>query len=333
ARALPLGPSLAGSSWNEAVVVLETYRSAGGKVPRLLRVMEFTAALAKDTEARRALHAWCDALARRLGLSDRLQEHRAQAAESTSAGAEVPLLQVQVWRAGDTQDFSYSLRALDSLGSVTHQRIQDRPVPLAALLTDLRAVLESLAAEAAPGSLPVIECFVTPDELDLPFDQWVYRDDEFFPAVLGADFLCVLRCPELRRPTFLPELRYRWQAMQSGRLVLLARHDPVIQERGAVRPVAAVALTCSSSDLARLRAIALAVGVPGVVWTRSAARLEESAELRELAVRAAPHELPRRVYESRVRAAQPDSAGARLALVWDGPDNVPETLRLSDPLS
>jgi hypothetical protein len=332
ARALPLGPALSGLDWADSISTLEAHHSHGGKVPRLLRVVEFAAAHAKDQEVKQALHAWNNALARRLGVIDRLQEHRAQALESTQAAAEAPLVQLQLWRTGDTGDFTFTLRATDALGAVMHQRIQDEPVPLTVLLAELRTLLEGIAAHSAPGSLPVIECFVTSDELDLPFDQWVYRDDDYFPAVLGQDFLCVLRCPGLRRPAFIPELRYRWQAMQSGRLVLLSRHDPEIQERGAASPVAAVALSCSAAELPRLRVIALAVGVPGVAWLRPTAKAEHDVGIAELAAGSAPHELPRRVYEARVRA-QPDGVGTRLALVWDGPDNVPETLRLSDPLA
>ncbi|MFD6168205.1 VMAP-C domain-containing protein [Streptomyces coeruleorubidus] len=330
ARALRLGPSLTGLEWPEAVAVLEAYQSRRGRVPRLLRLVEFAAAHTTAEETQHALRAWNDAVARRLDVSESLLEHRAQAIESLDAAIDAPVVQVQLWRAGNSDAFSYVLRATDALGGVTHHRTQDRPVPLTGLLAELRTVLEDIAPHSAPGALPTVECFVTPDELDLPFDQWIYHEDDLFPAVLGKDFLCVLRCPELRRRTFASELRYRWQALLSGRLVLLERHDPVIQKRGAASPVCAVALISPDTELVRLRVIALAVGVPGVVWARPSTRTELGQALIELAQGAAPHELPRRVYEARV-AAEPGSIGTRLALVWDGPDNLPEALRLSDP--
>ncbi|MFF0025210.1 VMAP-C domain-containing protein [Streptomyces sp. NPDC004082] len=331
ARALALGPSLAALDWPDAVILLERYRSHRGKVPHLLRVIEFAAAYTADADTRHALYAWNDSLSRRLGLAENLREYRAQAMESVEAAVTAaPLVQLQLWRVADTETFSFVLYVSDADGSVTHHRTQDRPVPLRTLLEELAAVLETLAAQSAPGALPVIECFVPPSELDLPFDQWIYQADDIFPAVLGQDFLCVLRCPELRRPAYLPELRYRWQALLSGRVAVLSHHDPAIQERGAATPICAVALACPPSELVRLRVIALAVGVPGVLWLRPTESRSKDDELAELTEGLSPHALPRRVYEARLRAA-PGEFGARLALVWDRPDGVPQTLRLSDP--
>jgi hypothetical protein len=334
AKALVFGPSLAALDWPEALALLECYQSRYGKVPPLLRAIEFAAAHTAAVDTRQALYAWNDAVARRLGLAESLREHRAQARESVDGAVTAPLVQLQLWRAVGTETFTSVLHASDADGSVIHHETHDRPMPLRTLLTELAAVLETIAERSAPGALPIIECFVPPSELDLPVDQWVYQTDDLFPAVLGQDFLCVLRCPELRRPAFLPELRYRWQALHSGRTAVLSRHDPAMQERGAASPICAVALACPPSELVRLRVIALAVGVPGVVWLRSTAAGLKGDELAKLTQGLAPHELPRRVYEARLRTgvgAGSGEMGTRLALVWDRPDGVPQTLQLSDP--
>ncbi|MGW6915745.1 VMAP-C domain-containing protein [Kitasatospora sp. NPDC054939] len=343
AEALPLGPDLRSPDWPAAVAELERYRPRHGRVPQLLRTVEFAAARAGQPATARALTAWNDAVAHRLGLAEALPEHRAQALESaearrTAAGAAgrpggapaAPVVQVQLWRATGTDTFGYTLHAADADGLPLHRSTCDTPVPRSRLLAELGALLEDLTRHTEPGAVPTVEWFVPADELDLAVDQWVYRPDELFPGVLGQDFLCVIRSPELRRAAFLPELRYRWQALRSGRVALLERHDPAVQQRGAPVPVCGVALCCPSSELPRLRAIALAVGVPGVVWLRPTAPGPAPGRLRELVDGSAPHELPRVVYEARL-GESPDGLHRNLALVWDGPEGHPDTLRLGDP--
>ncbi|MGW4896482.1 VMAP-C domain-containing protein [Kitasatospora sp. NPDC004240] len=343
AEALPLGPDLRSADWPGAVAELERYRPRHGRVPQLLRTIEFAAVLAGRTTAARALTAWNDAVAHRLGLTGALPEHRAQALESaqarrTAAGAAgrpggapaAPVVQVQLWRATGTDTFGYALHATDARGLPLHRSTCDTPAPRGRLLAELATLLEGLARHTEPGAVPMVEWFVPSDELDLAVDQWVYRPDELFPGVLGQDFLCVIRSPELRRAAFLPELRYRWKALRSGRVALLERHDPAVQQRGAPVPVCGVALCCPSSELPRLRAIALAVGVPGVLWLRPTAPAPTPGRLCELVDGSAPHELPQVVYEARL-GESPDGLHRHLALVWDGPEGHPDTLRLGDP--
>ncbi|MFC9328512.1 trypsin-like peptidase domain-containing protein [Kitasatospora sp. NPDC057015] len=338
AEALPLGPVVRSPHWPEAVAELERYRPRHGRVPQLLRTVEFAACRTADEATARALGAWNDAVAHRLGLADALPEHRAQALESVAAEATAgprgappgPVLQVRLWRATGADTFAYALQAVGSRGLPAHRSVRDRPAPRARLLAELSRVLDDLAQDTEPGAVPTVEWFVDGDELDLAVDQWIYRSDDLFPGVLGQDFLCVLRCPELRRPAFLPELRYRWQALRSGRVALLEAHDPAVQQRGAPVPVCAVVLCCPASELPRLRAIALAVGVPGVLWLRPADFAADPGRLRELLAGSAPDELPRRVYEARL-GESPDGLHRSLALVWDGPEGLPDTLRLGDP--
>ncbi|MFJ9456464.1 trypsin-like peptidase domain-containing protein [Kitasatospora sp. NPDC101447] len=337
AEALPLGPDLEQAHWPEAVAELERYRPRYGRFPQLLRTVEFAAAAAGPGTAR-GLGAWSEAVAQRLGLAEILLEHRAQARESAERarergpqrGAPAPVVQVQLWRATGTEHFSYALHAADARGRPLHRSVRDTPVPRSRLLAELGALLEEVTGQVEPGAVPVVEWFVTGEELDLAVDQWVYRPDELFPGVLGQDFLCVMRSPELRRAAFRPEHRYRWQVLRSGRLALVDRHDPVVQQRGAPVPVCGVALCCPAEEVPRLRAIALAVGVPGVLWLRPADHTIRPDRVRELVHGAAPYQLPRLVYEARLTES-PDGLHRNLALVWDSPDGHPETLGLGDP--
>ncbi|MEV7028057.1 hypothetical protein AB0O00_38805, partial [Kitasatospora sp. NPDC093558] len=278
AEALPLGPDLDRAHWPEAVAELERYRPRYGRFPQLLRTVEFAAAATAGAGAARGLDAWSEAVAQRLGLAEILLEHRAQARESAErarergpqGGASAPVVQVQLWRATGTECFSYALHATDARGRPLHRSVRDTPAQRSRLLAELGVLLEESTSRAEPGAVPVVEWFVAGEELDLAVDQWVYRSDELFPGVVGQDFVCVMRSPELRRAAFRPEHRYRWQVLRSGRLALLERHDPVVQQRGAPVPVCGVALCCPAEEVPRLRAIALAVGVPGVLWLRPA---------------------------------------------------------------
>ncbi len=336
ARALPLGPALDDVDWPELVRLLESYRPRFGKVPSLLRVVEFAAAEAADMAARSALRAWNDAVAARLELAEELAEHRITATEATHGrrartGDEPPAVQVQLWRSGATDSFGCTVRLHGADGSTVHRSFHDAPIGRTALLDLLAEVLAQVTRESEPGALPRVEFFVQKDELDLDVDQWVYRPDEFFPSVLGQDFLVVLRCPELRRPEYWPELRYRWQTRHTGDVLVQERRDPAVQERGRATPVCGVALCCAPPGTRPLRAIALAVGVPGVVWPRPGADPRAGTLLRELAAGLTASQLPRAVYEARIAAAGGEGIGRHLACVWDGPTGIPASLPLSDP--
>ncbi|MER5865804.1 trypsin-like peptidase domain-containing protein [Kitasatospora sp. NPDC002040] len=335
ARALPLGPGLEGVDWPGAVRILEGYRPRFGKVPSLLRVIEFAARETGDPDLGSALRVWNDALAKRLDLGAGLAEHRIQASEAARARAaheetEPPLVQLQLWRSGSTENFGFAVRVLGPDGSVRHRICQDRPDSRAALLDVLAEVLVQVGRESEPGVVPRVECFVQKDELDLDLDQWVYRPDELFPSVLGQDFPVVLRCPELRRPEYLPELRYRWQARHTAGVLPQQQRDPEVQERGRASPVCGVVLCCPPAETGRLRVIAMAVGVPGVLWPRPVAAAGAAELLRELTSGVTVAGLPRAVYEARIRAGE-NGLGRHLALLWDGPERIPETLVLGDP--
>ncbi|MFG2693606.1 trypsin-like peptidase domain-containing protein [Kitasatospora sp. NPDC048407] len=333
ARAVPLLPVPADADWPALVSFLEGHRPRHGKVPALLRTIEF-AAQDTDPTVAAALRAWSDAVAERLGVAAGLAEHRAQAAEAATAreqdGDGAPLVQVQLWRSGRTGLFGWTLEAVGTDGTVLHRSAQDVPARREELLEQLAGLLARTARESQAGVLPRVEFFVPQDELDIEVDQWVYRPDPLFPGVLGEDFLVVLRCPELRRPEYLPELRYRWQTRHSAQVLAQERRDPVVQERGRPRPVGGVTLCCPPADTGVLRAIAMAVGVPGVVWARPTAGRDSGARLRDLADGLTPAQLPRVVYQTRVRQAD-DALGRHLALVYDGPDGIPAALTLADP--
>ncbi|MFI9782007.1 trypsin-like peptidase domain-containing protein [Kitasatospora sp. NPDC051984] len=331
ARALPLISVPEDVDWPTLVRFLEGHRPRQGKVPGLLRTVEFAAHETVDAHAAAALRAWSDGVAERLGVAAGLAEHRAQARESGAVdGDGPPLVQVQLWRSGGADRFGWSFEGRFADGTVFHRSIQDVPAGREELLARLAELLSRAASQSPSGVLPRVEFFVPRDELNLDIDQWVYRQDELFPAVLGQDFLVVLRCPELRRPEYLPELRYRWQARRSAEVLVQERREPAVQERGRPRPVGGVALCCPPAETAMLRAIAAAVGVPGIVWPRPTASHRDVAQLRDLAAGLTSAQLPRAVYRARVRSGE-DGIGRHLALVYDGPDDIPATLTLADP--
>ncbi|WAL73364.1 trypsin-like peptidase domain-containing protein [Kitasatospora sp. YST-16] len=334
ARALPLLPLPDDADWPALVGFLEGHRSRQGRVPALLRTVEFAAQDADPPALGTALRAWSDAVAERLGVAAGLVEHRAQAAEAAAArsqdGDGAPLVQVQLWRSGRTGLFGWTLEAAAADGTVFHRSTQDAPAAREDLLAQLADLLARTARESPAGALPRIEFFVPRDELNLDVDQWVHRPDPLFPGVLGEDFMVVLRCPELRRPEYLPELRYRWQTRHSAQVLALDRRDPAVQERGRPRPIGGVTLCCPPADADVLRAIAMAVGVPGVVWARPAAARDAPARLRALTDGLTPAQLPRMVYRTRV-GQDDDALGRHLALVYDGPDGIPAALPLADP--
>lgn len=335
ARALPLGPDRAGVGWPELVRHLEGYRPRQGAVPALLTVVEFAAEEAPEGVGG-DLRAWNDRVAARFGVAAGLAEQRARAAETGArrtpapGPAAAPVVQVQLWRAGPGDAYRAVVRTSAADGTARQRICLDTPVARATLLARLADLLADTVRECEPGVLPTVEVFVQKDQLDLDVDRWVYRPDEIFPSVLGEDFQVVLRCPELRRPEYWPELRYRWQARHGAAVLAQRRREPAVQERGRPEPVAGVALCGPSAATAQLRAIALAVGVPAVVWPRPSAGRGGAPFLQGLAAGLTAARLPRAVYEARVRSAD-GGPGRHLALVYDGPDGLPAALPLDDP--
>ncbi|MEV7176781.1 trypsin-like peptidase domain-containing protein [Kitasatospora sp. NPDC093679] len=334
ARALPLGPLWEDLDWPALVAHLEGYRPRQGSLPSLLRVVEAAAREAAGPAAD-GLRDWNDAVAARLGVAAALAERRTLAAETARAaspgrGRPAPVVQLQLWRTGTADAFGAILQERAADGTVRRRICHDIPVARSLVQELLADFLAEAVRGSVPGTLPTVEVFVQRDQLDLDVDRWVYRPDELFPGVLGEDFQVVLRCPELRRPEYWPELRYRWQVRHTGPVLAQERRDPAVQERGRPRPVAGVALCGPPADTSVLRAIALAVGVPAVVWPRPAAGRDAPRFLRELASGLTAAQLPRAVYEARLGATD-GGPGRHLALVYDGPDGLPPVLPLGDP--
>lgn len=333
AATLPSGLVHDDPGWPGLTRRLEGYRPRHGAVPALLDLVEAAADTAPEPLGA-ALRAWNDRVADRLGVAPALVEGRARAAEARRAArpgtASGPVVQLQLWPAGPPHTYRAVVRTRDAHGTARHLVCLDTPTTRTALMEHLAGFIAASVRESAPGAMPTVEVFVRKDQLDLDVDRWVYRPDEIFPSILGEDFQVVLRCPELRRPEYWPELRYRWQARHTGAVLAQHRREPAVQERGRPEPVSGVALCGPLTLTARLRAIALAVGVPAVAWPRPAAGPEGASHLHGLATGLRAAQLPRAVYEARLGAAD-GGPGRHLALVYDGPDGLPETLQLGDP--
>jgi hypothetical protein len=333
---LPLGLSLDGLDWTTAVRTLEGYRPRHGGLPVLLRLTDEAARHPDAGPGGPELADWTTRVAERLALTAALagDRERAAAAARTRAAApateNAPVVQLLLYRSGTDDRFTFTVRATGAAGGYGPPVCQDTPAPRSALLARLAAVLADAGRDGPPGAVPRIECVVEKDELDLDPDQWIYRADDLFPSILGEDFELVLRCPSLRRPEYLPELRYRWQTRHTGRVLVQHGPDPAVRERGSAAPVCAVALCCPPAGTPRLRAVAIGSGVPGVLWARPGAPATAPAEVARLAAGLTADALPSAVYRARLRADE--HPGARhLSLLWDGPEGLPQPLTLSDP--
>lgn len=315
-------------------------RSADGepRVPALLRVMEYVAALCLEPR-RSELRLWANGVAARLGVARAALDERrwdakawAHAARDHSARVRVLVEVTQAehdrHRLGIWCDEGAGPRRVsaESVGSYS----------AAEAAREVLRVVTSVLSDAEDARPPLVEVLVDRKSLDLPVDEWKAQvPGELVPGVLGVEFPLVVHCPELlrRHGRFLPHWRTRWNRLDSGRSFAIdASMDPgtiyprLVNQLDLVRvsvdvppgpPRDSIVQTC------------LVLGIPVVVWDRDADGGSHAVEhMADLATRELPDEV--RSYRAGTLASPPEFPG-RPVLAWADAERTVPRLQLTEP--
>ncbi|CAL9543788.1 trypsin-like peptidase domain-containing protein [Streptomyces sp. enrichment culture] len=306
------------------------------RVPALLRVMEYVAALCGPRRA--ALRLWSDGVAARLGIERAaLGERRFDAQEwARSLRARVFRVRVlvQVNPAGQGR---HRLRIWCDEGAgprqVSTDSVRSYSAPEAA--REVLRVLDSLTPPAEDERPPLVEVLVDRAGLNLPVDEWTVRDpDALVPGVLGVEFPLVVHCPELlrRHGRFMSHWRSRWNRLDSGKTFVVSEamdrdtiYSRLVNQLDTVR----VCVDVPPGPRDGIVQTCLALGIPVVVWDRGR---DGAAHTVRYMAEVATRELPDGVrdYRAGAKASPPDYPG-RPVLAWADADRTVPRLRLTEP--
>lgn len=303
------------------------------RVPALLRVVEYLAALA-DAPTETELQAWNDGVAQRLGVHPTaLAERRADAAAWASSQQAATRIVVHLAERPEDppEHFRYAIWRRRADG--TAARVSAKS---AALLH--KAEIARLVREEAENSLngsALVEVFVDSDLLHLPIDEWDDADAALaLPTRLGEEFHVVMRCRDFshRSPAALTR---RWTGRTSGEVVIAdaAGYDALVIQLKKLHCCGRVVLHGPPTERDQMMRACLALGVPIVLWDRSAEAYEDAHRLDAVEPIGSLSGLPERLRQFRVDAyADPGTLPTRPSLVWEDPDYpAPEILQLADP--
>ncbi|MEV6496289.1 trypsin-like peptidase domain-containing protein [Streptomyces prunicolor] len=315
-------------------------RSAEGeaRVPALLRVMEYVAALCVEPQQSQ-LCLWANGVASRLGVAQAALDERrwdakvwARSVRDRSARGRVL---VEVTRA-ERGRHRLGIWCDEGAGPrrVSAESVGSYSAPEAA--REVLRVVTSLTSDAEDALPPLVEVLVDRKSLDLPVDEWKARvPGELVPGVLGVEFPLVVHCPELlrRHGRFLPHWRRRWSRLDSGRTFLVDEStDPdslyptLLNQLDTVRVSVDV-----PPGLPRDRIVqtCLVLGIPVVVWDRSPqGRSHAVKHMADVATRELPDGV--RSYRADALANRPEFPG-RPVLAWADADRTVPRLQLTEP--
>ncbi|MFC9121687.1 hypothetical protein ACFTXO_18115 [Streptomyces sp. NPDC057067] len=355
-EALTRSPLLAAEDVDAVVRALEEYPDGCGAttvslpVPALLRLAEFVAAAVADPERRPWLRAWCDRVAKRLGISVAALEERRADAKAWAARVSAPVTRVivRLHRAGatDPDRFLCEIWLGHKDGGRTAVATPVGPLEPGEIGRLIRQTADG--SEDASGYAPTrVDIVVQAEGLDIPVDEWDAGNvlGELFPALaelhtpLGSRYQVSLRCPDLtgRVPTAASDMRRRWAAGGEGTLVVdESCHDIMSLHKLLDEPhrdTARVILHGPPERRQQFLHVCLAMGVPVVLWDRGAGSHKDAPRMDALDPTGPLDKLPRRLQEFRMsHAASASEGAARPALIWEeGELALPGPLRLADP--
>ena len=318
-------------------------RSADGepRVPALLRVMEYVAALCVEPQ-QSELRLWANGVASRLGVAQAALDERrwdaaawARSVRDRSARGRVL---VEVTRAGRGRH-RLGIWCDEGAGPrrVSAESVGSYSAPEAAREV-LRVVtsLTSLASDAKDSQPPLVEVLVDRKSLDLPVDEWKAGvPGELVPGVLGVEFPLVVHCPELlrRHGRFLPHWRARWSRLDSGRTFLVDEStDPASLYPALLNQLDTVRVSVDvppGPPRDRIVQTCLVLGIPVVVWDRSPdGRSHAVKHMADVATRELPDGV--RSYRADALANRPEFPG-RPVLAWADADRTVPRLQLTEP--
>lgn len=307
------------------------------RVPALLRVVEYLAALGTDGAA---LRAWTHRVAGRLGIPGAaLAERRQDAAEWAARQHEGRrrTVVVELERRDDDPGHHFRCAMWRTRPDGTPAQVEtgaEGPLSSAAIARLIRDAAE--ITDGTPGGTVLVEIWLDDAQLQLPVDEWDDGGpDADLPAPLGEEYHVVLRCRTPRRNS--SALAQRWAARTLA--------EPLVVDGSSTDPKSAIVRLKKERACGRvvihgprahrdtmLRAC-LVLGVPVVLWDRNASGYDHAPRLDPVGPTGPLDGLPERVRRFRVDTyADPATYPARPALVWEDPGRpLPDGLWLADP--
>ncbi|MEU0030855.1 trypsin-like peptidase domain-containing protein [Streptomyces sp. NPDC006335] len=315
-------------------------RSADGeaRVPALLRVMEYVAALCVEPR-QSELRLWANRVVARLGVPRAaLAERRWDAqvwARSVRDGSRRARVLVEVTRAERDR---HRLGIWCDEGSGP-RRVSVKSVgsySASGAAREVLRVVTSLTPDAVDARPPLVEVLVDRKSLNLPIDEWEARvPGELVPGVLGVEFPLVVHCPELlrRHGRFLPHWRTRWNRLDSGKTFVVDESmDPDTLYPKLVNQLDTVRVSVDvppGSPRDSIVQTCLVLGIPVVVWDRGPdGRSHAVKHMADVATRELPEGV--RGYRAGSLASPPEFPG-RPVLAWADADRTTPRLQLTEP--
>ncbi|NGO74627.1 trypsin-like peptidase domain-containing protein [Streptomyces sp. YC504] len=320
-------------------------------VPALLKLVEFVAACTGEPR-RTALWYWSEQVCARLGVHSSALHQRRADARTWAEHRPSPVVRLiaelcgAVRKPRQPESFRCALWAVRADGTTSTVVPPDLPLSPHEVGRLIRETAESMAVAVGDSGhsadqVGQIDIVVGRDGLHLPFDEWDAGSSmEFLPSLpLGVKFRLALRCPEvtLRAPDRAAALRRRWESGQTAPFVVdetcSSPEKMYALLETSHRDTTQVVLHGPRAVRDELLQICLAVGVPVVLWDRSAEGHEHAHRLNDVTSAGPLHQLPERIRYLRAdRHGAPDLFPAQPSLVWEDTElALPGGLGLMDP--
>ena len=317
------------------------------QMPALLHLVECVAAAVGDPQGT-VLKGWSERVAHRLGIHPSALAQRRADADRWAAHRSAPVsgVRVELSRSPSDPEDRYRCRVwlFRTAGTPTClPSAKDAllsPEEVARLICE---AVDGIQSDPAQGNqVPRVNVVVDRAGLHLPVDEWnPGRRNMFVPGLpIGAAFQLTLSCPEMSDlvPTRETEQRRRWVNGQGAPLVIDPDHGSdrqvAVRLQHSHRDTTQVVLHGPQAQRARLLELCLAMGVPVVLWDRTAESYEDASRLDPVRPTGPLPDLPERVRGFRGDVfGDPARHPARPSLVWEDTNPSPPTgLELMDPM-
>ncbi|MGW0944795.1 VMAP-C domain-containing protein [Streptomyces sp. NPDC002623] len=308
---------------------LEDRLGEPGVVPPVIQVVEEVAATRRQDGD--ALRDWSDRVSSRLGVSpEAVRQCRWSAESRASARTSQPVLRVWLWAAEPTADsFHYVIRLYDEHGQqVSTWTDGDALRSRADLCADLTDAVDDLDQYDDTSG---VEFLLEEGFFGLAVDRLPTSAGPLGPRPLGLDRVVVLRGQSVRRAG---ARKRRWEKGRDPEAEPYLLHDleaanGTLTER---EEIACVVACCPPDKHDATLVLCRWLGVPVVLWQRSAHGPGTAAELRTVVTQNWPHSLREEVRRRRAAALHDTTRmGAHLALLWEDPSWAPPRQRLAHP--
>ncbi|MFI7110307.1 trypsin-like peptidase domain-containing protein [Nonomuraea sp. NPDC050227] len=316
------------------------------QVPVLLYLVECVAAVVGGRE-RTVLQEWSERVAKRLGVHPSALAQRRADAESwaTHRSASVADIRVELQRAaGDPENrYTCNIRLLSETGPGVCLLSKDSPLTPQEVARLIRDAVDGIQSDPGQGNrIPRLNVVVDRAGLHVPVDEWhPGQRNVFVPGLpLGVEFQLTLSCPEMSDlvPTRDGEQRRRWASGCETRLVIdpdcSAEQVTLQLLQHSHRDTTHVMLRGPHLRRTGLLDLCLALGVPVVLWDRTAETCGQTSRLAPSRLSGPLRDLPEQVRSLRAETfGDPDRHAARPSLVWEAMDPSPaHSLQLLDPM-